>query len=133
MTEQRAFLAAIKAEPENYLHRKVYADWLDEHDMPEEANRQRAFEDADRWLREFHAAEFGPWNDDGDDDGDDADPQRITYTDMLEAAKSNPGSVIMTLPFDSPSVDVQRFWECIQIVAGVIVYDKTTFPFRCAC
>ena len=126
MTEQQAFLAAIKAEPENYLHRYVYADWLDEHDMPEEANRQRAFEAADRWLREFHAAEIESRDPDGD-------PDNISYAAMLEAARNNPGDSIMTLPFDSPSVDVHRFWECIQIVTGVIVHDKTTFPFRCAC
>lgn len=123
--EQRAFLAAIKAEPENYLHRKVYADWLDEHDMPEEANRQRAFEDADRWLREFWAAEIGYYDEDSS--------RHVYYADMLEAAKNNPGDAIMTLPFDSPDVDVHKFWNCIQIVTGVIVHDKDAAPFRCSC
>ncbi len=51
--ERQAFLNAIHAEPQNYLHRYVFADWLDEHGEHDEATRQRAFEQADRWLRQF--------------------------------------------------------------------------------
>ena len=50
---QKAFLDAIEKEPRNYSHRYVYADWLDEQGEHEEADRQRKFEKADKWLREF--------------------------------------------------------------------------------
>jgi uncharacterized protein (TIGR02996 family) len=53
MNDKNDFLAAIVAAPEDYSLRKVYADWLDEHDEPEEADRQRRFEASDRWLREY--------------------------------------------------------------------------------
>jgi uncharacterized protein (TIGR02996 family) len=36
-TEQRAFLAAINAAPEDDTSRLVYADWLEEHDQPARA------------------------------------------------------------------------------------------------
>lgn len=39
--EERAFLAAIKSDPRDLVTRKVYSDWLDEHDRPEEADIQR--------------------------------------------------------------------------------------------
>lgn len=53
MADREDFLNAFKAEPENYLHRYVYADWLDERGEHEEADRQRKFEESDKWLREF--------------------------------------------------------------------------------
>lgn len=44
--EKAAFLAAIKENPRDLVTRKVFADWLDEHDEPEEADLQR------RWTLE---------------------------------------------------------------------------------
>lgn len=37
MTDHPGFLAAIIAEPDDDIHRFIYADWLDEHDQPERA------------------------------------------------------------------------------------------------
>lgn len=131
--EQRAFLAAIKAEPENYLHRQVYADWLDEHDTPEEANRQRAFEAADRWLREFWRDVLGgvieaDWYFNSGDIN--------TYDRFIEEVRKNAGDCVAILPYETPDevfTYTQKFWECVQIVTGVIIEDKTTAPFRCSC
>lgn len=35
--DEAAFFAAMDAAPEDEAPRKIYADWLDEHDRPEEA------------------------------------------------------------------------------------------------
>lgn len=54
MTDRAAFLRAIAAAAwDDELPRLVYADWLDEHDEPEEADRQRKWVPAVRWLREY--------------------------------------------------------------------------------
>jgi uncharacterized protein (TIGR02996 family) len=54
MTDYRqAFLGAIQDEPENEHHRQVYADWLDEQGEYDEAERQRRYLPALRWLRAF--------------------------------------------------------------------------------
>ena len=39
--DEQAFIAAMKANPEDEAPHKVYADWLDEHDRPEEADYHR--------------------------------------------------------------------------------------------
>ena len=42
MSEEAAFLAALKANPADDVARLVYADWLDEHDEPKKAEYLRA-------------------------------------------------------------------------------------------
>lgn len=42
MSNEDALIAAVVAFPDNETARLVYADWLDEHDRPEEAARLRA-------------------------------------------------------------------------------------------
>jgi uncharacterized protein (TIGR02996 family) len=44
---QEVFLKGIEADPLDEGLRGVYADWLDEHDRPEEAQRQR------EWVKAF--------------------------------------------------------------------------------
>ena len=51
--DEQAFLAAIEANPEDDAIRGIFADWLDEHDRPEDANRQRKWKSSDRWLRDY--------------------------------------------------------------------------------
>ena len=48
--EERAFLEALEDNVYDEATRKVYADWLDEHDRPEEADFQR------RWSAEKYDA-----------------------------------------------------------------------------
>lgn len=52
-SERDAFLAALAADEDDATTRLVYADWLDEHDMPEEATRQRAWPAAKAWVTAF--------------------------------------------------------------------------------
>lgn len=50
--DQKAFLAKINAGPwDDEVARHIYADWLLEHDQPEEAERQRKYVPAVRWLK----------------------------------------------------------------------------------
>ncbi len=64
MTDDRpAFEAAIAAAPGDEGLRRVYADWLDEHDEPEHAAFQRAWTAAARdaalaWMADFAAGHF---------------------------------------------------------------------------
>jgi uncharacterized protein (TIGR02996 family) len=55
--DERDFLAAIEAAPEDTAPHKVFADWLDEHDRPEEAVFHRRWTvevaKAEAWLRDL--------------------------------------------------------------------------------
>jgi uncharacterized protein (TIGR02996 family) len=65
MSEEAAFLMALKASPADDTARLVYADWLDDHDQPQKAEYlrlvaelARAFEETpselmDRVLEQF--------------------------------------------------------------------------------
>lgn len=46
MSDREGFEAAIRENPTDYNRRLVFADWLDEHDEPEEAIRQRKYQSA---------------------------------------------------------------------------------------
>lgn len=48
--ERQAFEAALKENPEDWTTRLIYADWLDEHDMPEESDRQRNYRASHEWM-----------------------------------------------------------------------------------
>jgi uncharacterized protein (TIGR02996 family) len=53
MNEQQRFLKAILDNPKDWDTRLVYADWLEEHDFPEEATRQRKYRISYEWMKEF--------------------------------------------------------------------------------
>jgi uncharacterized protein (TIGR02996 family) len=114
--ERKAFLRAIKADPLNYLPRYVYADWLDEHGEHEEATRQRAFEKADQWLRQF------------------AETYIIGYEELIEGAVSGKGGSFGDL--DGPSmVREPEFWANLEVVTGMKFTDdhRENTYFGCAC
>lgn len=50
MTEQDRFLRALAENEDDTTTRLVYADWLEEHDEYEEADRQRKWPAAKQWL-----------------------------------------------------------------------------------
>lgn len=57
--EQRAaFVRALEANPDDDACRLVFADFLDEHDEPEEADRMRRWRASKDWMVAF-AAEYG--------------------------------------------------------------------------
>lgn len=65
--EEEAFLATIAESPLDEAPHGVFADWLDDHDRPEEADWHRAWRAADaraarEWFEKFaasHTTEYG--------------------------------------------------------------------------
>ncbi len=58
MSERQAFLDRLKEDFEDIVTRKVFADWLDEHDEPELANFHRSwnrekYDEASVWMEDF--------------------------------------------------------------------------------
>jgi uncharacterized protein (TIGR02996 family) len=53
MTDEQAFLNKIAENPLDEGPRGAFADWLDEHDRPEEADRQRKWVKVYKWFQEF--------------------------------------------------------------------------------
>lgn len=52
-TERDAFLAALAENPDDNATRLIFADWLDDHDQPEEADRMQRWKASKEWLTEF--------------------------------------------------------------------------------
>jgi len=114
--DRAAFLAAIQDNPHDYLRRYVYADWLDEHGEHDKATRQRAFEKADRWLRDF------------------AEKYIIDYDSLLDGAASGKGGCFGDDDGPQAMRDL-KFWEYLEVVTGQKFTDdhRDTTYFRCAC
>jgi len=57
MNDEAAFIAAIAAAPDDEAPHKVFADWLDEHDRPEDAAYHRRWTvevaRSEQWLKDF--------------------------------------------------------------------------------
>jgi uncharacterized protein (TIGR02996 family) len=138
--DRLAFLAAIAAAPGDYLRRQVYADWLDEHDEPAEADRQRAYEAAEMWLKDF-AERAGETYGYGNRREDRYYP--ITYEDVVEAGRNfvERGEYFTqfgeTTAQDLMYDDATReeFWRHWSVVTGVEVPDRRRSGrvFSCSC
>lgn len=51
--ERIAFEQALRQDEDDDITRMVFADWLDEHDMPEEADRMRRWRSSKTWLENW--------------------------------------------------------------------------------
>lgn len=117
MTEQRqrqAFLDAIAADPTDDSVCLVFADWLEEHDEPSEADRYRKYHESYLWMTEF-ASGVG-----------------ISYQLALT------GGCIGSS--DDAAYDLcdegrrAEYWRHRRILTGEPVEDKDDgIPFYCAC
>jgi uncharacterized protein (TIGR02996 family) len=132
VADRKDFLKAIKAEPTNYLHRYVYADWLDEHGEHEEADRQRNYEAAEKWLTAF-ADRF-----ENDDESWRVDLQWLLDRGR-EAVKDdgfmNVGDRMDVQDAMYEDGVLKQFWRCWSVVAGKPVppdfHERTSVG--CAC
>jgi uncharacterized protein (TIGR02996 family) len=151
MSEREAFLEAIKQSPEDEDTRKIFADWLDEHDEPEHAEWMRSFSKSDyresrEWLEnyaeqwkkeveEYHGRyDYEEWG------------QKVpdTFEKCValgwEAALGDTEGSIYT-PFDTPDFAMatenrKKFWEHWRVVTGHFIPEEGDTPwisFRCRC
>lgn len=158
--ERMSFLRALKANEDDHATRLVFADWLDDHDQPEEADRMRRWRASRDWLTDWvRSINYGKWEYD-EGSGDyllDADGSRVpakkdnlgdphTLADAIEAGHaavrgdsycwgSDAGQDFF---FDGQDDGrVAEWWHHWSTVTGAKVPDLErlieTPPFRCAC
>lgn len=68
MNLEQSFLKVLETQPKDQATRNAYADWLEDEDRPEEADRQRNWITAYEWM-EARAAECGGQREEYDWDG----------------------------------------------------------------
>lgn len=139
MSEREAFLQGIKDNPKDPHIRKIFADWLDDHDEPEEADFYRnwtleKYEEAEEWIKDFveEILEEG--------EGRERYETELTVESLLAAAHEHldTGRDTVFLYFDTPDrvrIDSKIFWKHFQILTGrrLAVPDYGEVFFRCGC
>lgn len=138
MTDREAFLKVIEAAPWDDDHpRLIYADWLDEHDEPEEADRQRKWLASEKWLRNFVktadcppyktliAAAIGDHHENIPDDEYYSSGSSIADWDGDRLYLHFSGS-------DAHGPIPPEFWDHVAIVTGRVPPVKAT-RFSCSC
>ncbi len=127
--EQEAFVAQLRDNPEDHATRLVYADWLDDHDQPEEADRMRKWRSAREWLARF-ASSHDQTLQGVVAIGDGYDPKAVGQRDY--------GDTGLYERLGEP--DVQReFWRCWSVYTGKAEppqdpdYPDDRNPFTCSC
>lgn len=132
MNQQQAFIDHLNKQPDDTTARLVYADWLDEHDMPEEAWRMRqwpgAVADMMQLADQFVAEENWYTN----------QPDQVTLQQMIEAGSNslyNGYGVCISGEgfkaegaFDDP-VLLKRFWTNWEILTGRRCGENISNPF----
>jgi len=141
MDDRQAFLKSIETAPwDDELIRGVYADWLDEHGEHEEADRQRKYVPAERWLREFarkHSDYFEMSHDYG---GEYEDVLYGELMDFLKRHVNGEHNIPLEIGsnYDADFNDYSNeMWQHFEVVTGMpspqneYRYEKP--PFRCDC
>lgn len=134
-TERQAFLAALAADEDDTTTRLVFADWLDEHDEPEEADRMRKWPAAKAWLVDF-AKGHTHWDNPGGE---------VTAADLIAAGAAfvDSGGLEMWYQHGSDSLQSyaflssnrREFWEAWSTVTGRACPEELRDDqvFRCGC
>ena len=86
--EKQAFLDILAQDRYDEATRRVFSDWLEEHDFPEEAEFQRKWtrewQEADDWMRNF-ASNAGQTCTEGYGTRGKHTWKEITYEDLIQA------------------------------------------------
>lgn len=138
MDEGKEFLEAIAARPDDQTLRSIYADWLDEHDMPEEATRQRRYTEANLWMDKFCEDR---WT--GNDEGYYGSRRQLTREELMQAAhdaiEGDEYAITQQGREDLRSDFYEQqdtFWEMFYILTGKRAvkgeYGMPT-PYSCSC
>jgi uncharacterized protein (TIGR02996 family) len=144
--EKAAFEAAIKADRYDQATRRVFADWLEEHGLDDEAAVQRSWtprkQQAEDYLRDFAAELSLDPHGDEDDEEERVTYDEVTYEELLRVAHAfldgDPNAHI-SLGFDTPDrvwEEAEKFWEEFEIATGRKVDDGhrgQELPVSCAC
>jgi len=142
--DQEAFLARIKEKPDDEALRQVYADWLDEHDQPDEANRQREAVGAIQWLRAFMLRiNYYDYDEETYEriPGTAKEGQPHTFQDILDIGQEGLngegcfGTDAGADVFREGEVSKEEFFRNWSLVTGVPVTETQAEDvyFRCAC
>ena len=146
--EEKAFIASCEANPVDEAPRLVFADWLDEHDRPEDAQRQRQWVAAYRFLMPFVRG--------GEHDYDEKTykpipPKDVPFKEMMKSINYWAESIKRkgldrygdTICFDSKYAQDElwdktkraEFWRCMEIITGLSASDelRNQEGYSCAC
>ena len=139
--ERKAFEAAIAADRYDEATRRIYADWLSDEGLDDEAavqyswgrEKEQLKEQSEDWLRNYAERLVDDW---------DGHPRRkFTYEEDLAAATDyidSKGYNLLRLPFQTPDVvtdSADEFWQHFERVTGRKVAEShkgETF-ISCSC
>lgn len=158
--ERKAFEDAIFADRYDQITRRVFSDWLDENDYPEEANKQRKWtpekQKAEDWLMDLaeiggktclnydeYCENYRGWRRGDENTKVEMEWEKITYEDLIQAGYDylddeeyfvQHGSERLRDLLSEDS-DTIKFWECWSLVTEREVTEeiKKESPFSCSC
>lgn len=137
--DRKVFLTTLRDDPEDALTRAVYADWLADHGHYAEADRQREYHAARKWLKAVATDCGGNTDYDGD-----------TYSVTTLADLVNAGRAYITSEGEDYYVQYGHeslrnfmhqgdhrnlYWKHWSTLTGEAVPEKyrTDSPFSCSC
>lgn len=145
-SEQQAFKDAIRQTPCDETLRLIYADWLEEHNMPKEAAEQRDWRNTSRkWMLEFakqhHAyGKYHNWEEEMREDTKDTEQTQERYCDQflefLQGHVDGRGRFGFDIPYDFREYS-DEMWEHFEALTGQKPQEcyRGEMPenFSCAC
>jgi uncharacterized protein (TIGR02996 family) len=127
VNEWDAFLKALAENEDDTTTRLVFADWLDERGVHEEADRQRKWPAAKQWLIKF-CEDHNPRPDE-----EGRYEQVISYDDLIEMGRSAINEVLSSRRYDqayeSPEQMLASGWETLEVAGLIESADQWEFHF----